>query len=201
MKPILVAILVASEIPADLAFNRWFTAHEHGVEVQIARAPGGPPWIKGVAEVAASVERVATVLTDYGRYAGIFGPVLRKARVLGTGTAKEVRLHLVWHYPFPLRNRDAVVRYAGSLEPGGAFVLSWESDPRPGDPREGARIERVAGETRVEPVGASRCRVVYTYLGDLGGKFPEEAQEKAWRTEPVEYIRSLRRALSLPDPP
>jgi hypothetical protein len=43
--------------------------------------------------------------------------------------------------------------------------------------------------------------VVYTYLGDLGGKFPEAAEDKALRTEPVEYIRSLRRALRLPDPP
>jgi hypothetical protein len=44
-------------------------------------------------------------------------------------------------------------------------------------------------------VGSSRCRVVYTYLGDLGGSFPKSAQERAWKEEPVQYIRALRKAL------
>jgi hypothetical protein len=65
----------------------------------------------------------------------------------------------------------------------------------------GARIERVAGETRVEAAGDSACRVTYTYLGDLGGKFPKSAEEKAWREEPVQYVRALRRAVGLPDLP
>jgi hypothetical protein len=60
--------------------------------------------------------------------------------------------------------------------------------------------ERVLGETRVEPLGPSRCRVTYTYLGDLGGKFPAWAQEKAWKEEPVQYMRAIRRRLEIPDP-
>jgi hypothetical protein len=41
--------------------------------------------------------------------------------------------------------------------------------------------------------------VTYAYFGDLGGNFPSSVQDKAWREEPVQYIRALRRALKLPD--
>jgi hypothetical protein len=55
------------------------------------------------------------------------------------------------------------------------------------------------GETRIEPAGAEASRVTFTYFGDLGGKFPAWAKEKAWREEPVQYFRAIRRRLGLPD--
>jgi hypothetical protein len=90
------------------------------------------------------------------------------------------------------------VRYELVSENGG-YRISWRGDPRPGDPKEGTRIERVEGETRIEsgPGDAESCRVTYTYLGDLGGKFGAKAEEKAWRAEPVQYFRAIRRRLGL----
>jgi hypothetical protein len=60
--------------------------------------------------------------------------------------------------------------------------------------RERIRVERV------EPLGPDRYRVTYTYSRELGGKIPAWAEEKAWREEPVQYIRAIRRRLKLPDP-
>ncbi len=160
--------------------------------------PGSAPWVRGSAELATPSTAVERVLTDYGRYKQIFAPALKTARVLEERDA-AARLHVVWPYPFPLRNRDAVIRYRGRSEEGGRFVLSWEADAKPGDPHEGVRIEKVSGETLVEPLRDNRCRVTYTYLGELGGRFPASIEEKAWREEPVQYFRALRRTLKLPD--
>ncbi|MCA1582468.1 MAG: SRPBCC family protein [Acidobacteria bacterium] len=181
---------------ADLDFSPWFTSR--GIDVQISRPASGPPWIRGRGEIPAPVAKVAAVLSDFSRYRELFAPAVKKADVLESDRA-SARIHFVWPYPFPYTNRDAVVRYQTEELEGGAFRLSWKSDSHPGDRREGTPIEHVSGETRLEPQGSDACRVTYTYLGDLGGKFPAWAQEKAWREEPVQYFRAIRRKLGLPD--
>jgi hypothetical protein len=189
---------LASAVPADLPFEKWFTAH--GVEVEIARKPGSPPWLRSTAELPVSADKVTSILTDFKGYKEFFAPAIKKADVLGSGSG-TARIHFVWPYPFPLRNRDAVISYRAERGEGDRLVLAWKNDARPGDREEGIRIERVAGETVVEPLGPDRCRVTYTYFGELGGKFPAWAEDKAWREEPVQYIRAIRRRLHLPDLP
>ncbi len=182
--------------PADADFTAWFASR--GIEVRIARAAGAPPWLRGRGEIPASASKVAGVLSDFGHYRELFSPAVKKADILESERT-SARIHFVWPYPFPYTNRDAVVRYEMEELDGGAYRLSWKSDPRTGDKREGTPIERVSGEARIEPLGGDACRVTYTYLGDLGGKFPAWAQEKAWREEPVQYFRAIRRRLGLPD--
>lgn len=193
-----VVLAALIPLPADSAFAPWFTSR--GVQVEIARQAQGPPWLRGTAELPAAAETVWRVLTDYRHYKEFFSPAVKTAAVLEESNG-WARIHIVWPYPFPYKNRDAAIRYRGEKTASGSFLLSWKSDPRPGDPQEGLRIEDVAGDTRVEPLDPERCKITYTYFGDLGGKFPGWAQEKAWREEPVQYFRAVRRRLKLPDVP
>lgn len=186
--------------PPDAAFDPWFVSR--GISVEIARQRSGPAWIRGRGAISAPAAKVAAALSDFEHYRDLFAPGVRKADVLERKSPSTARLHFVWPYPIPYTNRDAVVRYEAmpGRGPEGGFRISWHSDPGPKDPKEGTRIERVAGETVVEPDGPARCRVVYTYFGDLGGKFPGWAEEKAWREEPVQYFRAICRRLGIPDP-
>ncbi|MEO8188967.1 MAG: SRPBCC family protein [Acidobacteriota bacterium] len=191
-------LLTAGMVPSEADFSPWFTSR--GIDVRIARASAGPPWLRGRGEIPAPAAKVAAVLSDFAHYRELFSPAVKKAEILDSDRG-AARIHFVWPYPFPYTNRDAVVRYQAEEGEAGAYRLSWKSDARSGDNREGTPIERVMGETRVEPVGSESCRVTYTYLGDLGGKFSMWAQEKAWREEPVQYFRAIRRKLGLPDLP
>jgi START domain len=196
----MIAVLIAASlagVPADLRFEPWFV--ERGVEVTIARAAAGAPWIRGVAELPASAPRVFDEVSRYDRYRAFFDPVVVRASLLEVH-GRDALIHLVWDYPFPYRNRDAVVAYRGEERPGGAYLLSWRDAARPGDPSEGVRIHRVAGETAIEPLSSERCRVTYTYLAELGGRFSNAIEEKAWRHEPVGYMLAIRRSLGLPIP-
>ena len=199
MTSILAGVLaIAGAVPTELRFEPWFT--HRSVTVSIARAPKGIPWVRGEAELPVSAQAVLDVVTHFESYRTFMSPVVKKATVLERGPA-GARIHFVWPYPFPFRNRDAVVLYRTDPPEDGVSIVTWRDDARPGDPAEGVRIARVAGETRIEPLALDRCRVTYTYLGDLGGKFPDSAEDKAWRAEPVGYILAIRRSLGLPIPP
>ncbi len=196
---IFAAVLaLAHPIPEDLRFEPWFT--EYDVAVLIARVPDGIPWVRGVTELPVSADTVLGVITDYSQYRELMSPAVRKVTVLERGP-QTARLHFVWPYPFPYRNRDAIVAYREERGDDGILLVSWQDAARPGDPEEGVRIRRVAGQTRIEPLKPDRCRVTYTYLADLGGKFPKTAVETAWRKEPIGYMLALRRRLQLPVPP
>ncbi len=196
------AVLLAAlgAMPQEPPFVFWFASR--GIDVEIARPPSGPPWLRSRGEIPVAASRVAAVLSDFAHYREIFSPAVRKADIVERDRS-SARIHFVWPYPFPYANRDAVVRYDMVEIEGGAggYRLSWKSEGRSGDPKEGTRIERVSGETRIEPTGADACRMTYIFLGDLGGKFPAFAQEKAWREESVQYFRAIRRRLGLPELP
>lgn len=193
-----LVLALTAVVPAGLRFEPWFT--HRSVAVSIARVPKGIPWVRGEAELPVSARTVLDVVTDYEGYEKFMAPAVKVVKVLGRG-AEGTRLHFVWPYPFPFRNRDAVVSYRSEPSENGVFIVTWRDDARPGDPAEGVRIARVSGETRVEPLAPDRCRVTYTYLGDLGGNFPAAAEDKAWRAEPIGYLLAIRRSLGLPIPP
>ena len=199
MSSVFAAVLaLVGIVPDDLRFEPWFT--HRSVAVSIARVKNGIPWVRGEAELSVSARAVADVLTDYAGYQRFMSPAVKKVTVLEKGPG-GARLHFVWPYPFPFRNRDAVVLYRTETSEDGVLLITWRDDARPGDPAEGVRIARVAGETRIEELTPDRCRVTYTYFGDLGGNFPAAAEDKAWRAEPVGYLLAIRRSLGLPIPP
>ncbi len=190
----LAAALFLFAPPPDSAFEPWF--EEKGVAVARAMQPQRPlPWIRGVAELDAPPAEIARVLGDYAGYEAIFEPILESVRVL-EAQGDTARVHLVWAYPFPLRDRDAIVAHRLVTRPDGSVLLECSGDPREGDPQTGVRIATVEGRTEVLPREGGGSRVVYTYYGDLGGDFGRGGNERAWRGQPVHYVESLRRALA-----
>jgi hypothetical protein len=195
---ILLVLAALAEAMPESGFEPWFVERE--VSVSRTRAPDAVPWVRAIAELPVSAAAVYDVVTDYGSYRELFEPLVARAAVLES-SGESARIHLVWDYPFPFRRRDAIVAYTGQPLADGGFHLAWRDDARPTDPRSGVRIEHVRGETRIEPLARDRCRVTYTYLGDLGGSFPRAFEETAWRHEPLGYVLALRRRLNLPVPP
>ena len=196
MREALLALLAAA-IP-ESGFEPWFVEREVAVSRRVVA--GSAPWIRAVVELPVSAVAVSEVVSDYAAYRELFEPAVARADVLES-SGETARIHFVWPYPFPFRKRDAIVAYTGERLASGGFLLTWRDDVRSSDPHTGVRIERVAGETRIEPLARERCRVTYSYLGDLGGSFPRAFEEAAWRQQPLGYVYALRRRLGLPIPP
>ncbi|MGD9764501.1 MAG: hypothetical protein AB7V27_12355 [Candidatus Binatia bacterium] len=180
-----------AEAPPASAFSPWFS--ERDVEVRIARATDGWPWIQAVGIVEEAADTLAARLTDWAAYPALFKPALRHVAVLEQRPG-HARLHMVWRVPFPFRDRDGIVRYRAARKPHGTWHIDWRDDVRPGDPATGVRIAAIEGSTVIEPITVARSRVTYRYLGDLGGDFGTHLNERAWRAESLHYFKSLRTA-------
>lgn len=183
------------EIPEDVAFHAWVT--ESGIPEERAPAKGfEPPFVRGEKKVEAACSAVKDVLFDFEHYESYFAGVVRKAAVLSHDDA-TARIHYVWAYPWPLRDRDSLVGYTLATDSAGGWTLAWRDDARAGDPTTGVRIGHVEGRTSMQPLaGGARCRVTYTFYGDLGIHFPEGLTNKILRTEPVKYFEAIDKGLA-----
>ena len=193
---LLAALLLFATPPAmppESAFSP--LAERDGVSVEIARAPGPHPWIHASAQLDAPCARVSPILTDFDHWRAIFEPFYEKADVLEHLDGGGVRLHAVWHYPWPFRNRDAVVIYTVDREAGGSVVVHGTDGTRDGDPSDGVRIHDVDVRMAAISSSAGGCAFTYDYYGDLGGSFGKSQNEKAWRGEAPMIVNAIRRAL------
>ena len=123
-------------------------------------------------------DAVYAAVTDYARLSPVLRPgglEGRRPRVLGPRAPASISSGRT-RSRFAAATRSS--RTAASAFEAGGYRLTWRDDARASDPSEGVRIGRVAGETRIEPLAEGRCRVTYTFLGDLGGDFPEPSKRK-----------------------
>ena len=184
----------SGSIPHDAGFQPYF--EKNGVTVEIFRSRQQEPWIRGSFTVPASAESVFRLLSDFSRYSEIFSHEVASATVVASTDRFSV-LHLVWDMPFPISNRDALVRYQADRCPDGGYRIYWLQEPTDANiPVNGIRIREVEGETVIRADGAARCAVTYTYYGELGGRLPGWMKEHAWRKEPVQYSRAVIGAVS-----
>ena len=192
---LLTAALAATiPIPPDADFKPY---HEQdGVKIERVERADAQPWIRAPGELAAAPEAIAKVIAAFDTYQELLSGMVEKVKVLESGPG-YARLHMTYHFPFPLSNRDTVVGYHFEKQENGKFRVWWSREEKAGDPSEGVRIQDVQGETRVESAGKG-SRVVYTYVGDLGADLNLGTKERAWKKEPVHYFDCLRKALKLP---
>jgi hypothetical protein len=83
-------------------------------------------------------------------------------------------LHIVMDYPFPLKDRDYVARFAHRTESDGTEVFAWTPVVHPSAPAtsDAIRLTWLEGEWRFTPDG-SRTRVTYVWQADPGGSIPD----------------------------
>lgn len=184
-------LLLALTVPPDDSFQAFH--EEDGITVTLSPQKEGPPWVRGVGEVSATPEKIAAVLTRYETWPELFEGTVKATTVLEKQD-QAARVHVVYPFPWPFRDRDAVIKYQLEKISTTLLRLWWRDDSKDGDPQTGVRIPKVEGETRLETVSPGKSKVRFSYLGELGATLNEGTKRKVWREEPLRYLRSLRKA-------
>lgn len=169
-----------------------------GVKIEMSQR-SDIPWIKATFDVAASADKVITLLSNFATFGDTFSNIYASAEVLSKGSEVGVpfaRMHLIWKTPFPFSKRDAVALYKLQFNSDGTRMVMWQGDAKAGDPAEGVRVEHVEGMTQVVPTGANSCRIIYTYLADAGGA-PNFLANRSRHTHPLDYRKAILDSLGL----
>ena len=153
-----------------------------------------PVQVEVTGTLAAEPEAVRAVLLDLEGFARWF-PALDEWRVL----SREPGTALVYGrqaLPWPVSDRDYVVRYRWQDSPDGSFRLEAVGRPDAGPaPSGGAvRLQRLRSEWRIGPDAGGGTRASYRYEGE-SGPLPAWVARRAWRSQTRAVLDGLAREL------
>jgi len=163
------------------------------VRVEWTEPATGAPWIRGTLTVDAKVVDVRDVIVDVARYAQ-FMPNIVESEWVTTDKPEKVN-YLRYHFPWPLDDRDSVCRMEVHEDAKGVVVVSTQDVVVPSRPARPdlIRLSPVASRWTLTPTGGGKqTRILYEYLGELGGDLPGWMRHKVWNEEPVQALEAVR---------
>ena len=196
--PALLSVLEMMPLPEPPAREapRWRTViTDEGITCRIAPADGmRVSWGEAMGEVPSPLAQVVSHLLDF-EGARKYIPRATDVRVLEHSTGQALVYYRI-DLPWPISDRDWVVRYRYAANGDSGFEMSW-SERNDLGPRsdETIRVQLARGVWQLIATGKKTTQVRYLMLSDLGGRLPISiVSQTAWR-QPLETLRGVRKAL------
>ncbi len=198
------AILIVAAIAglgarsAGAGESAWRLARERGGIIVHTRPVEGSGIreFRGSALVAAPPDAIRALLRDADRFKDWF-PNTSESRLLSR-QGEIAYQYSVLDAPWPVRDRDNVLRSETSIDPATGRVrvrIVAAPDDYPEQPGR-VRVRRARGEWLLEPAGAGQTRVTFTMHLEPGGGVPAWLIDTRIVETPFEALTNLRRALA-----
>lgn len=176
---------------------------EDGITVEEETAPGRElPIMIGKVTMKATAEQIAAWVTAVHTYVD-WQHNCEEARVLRGPDGSRFTYNRIGS-PWPVSDRDVVLRTTRKALDGGGILLEFRSTEEAGFPAQSGvvRMPRLFGSYVLEPDGNGGTHVVYTVDSDPGGSLPSWLVRQAGKDLPYFTLRNLQaRVASGPPPP
>ena len=187
----LLSILSGSSIDYpnhNLSMN-WTTLNDDDIWVGYIETPE-IDWCRTTSKLSFSIDEISQMIEDLKNYYQTFD------RVTSSKVVAEDIVHIRIDMPFPISDRDYIVRYITDKKDGGISYKFKAADDILIDINDDCiRLVNAAGEWYLKRLNSSTTEVVYTWNGELRGDFPSWALTRAWRTQGLEMINWLKESL------
>jgi hypothetical protein len=198
----LASVTVLLLLPAAPAIaERSVAREENGITVEEERAPGRVlPILTGTTTMAAAPERVAAWIGATHTFVDWQHNCEEAYQV-----RREGNLLIVYNRigsPWPVADRDVVLRSTRSELEGGAILIEFRSTTEEDVPiaRGVVRMPRLVGSYDLRPVEGG-TRVVYTVDSDPGGNLPAWLVIQVGKNLPYNTLLNLRERAEAGPPP
>lgn len=181
------------QLPAD---PQWRLARdEQGIRIYLRTVPGSAyQAYRGEMEVAASIAAIRALHEDVSGSCR-WVHACRSMRLLDyTGD-------LAWTYtriamPWPVRDRDLVLRVRSETRPDGELIRHLQADAgRLPEQADALRVQQLQGEWRLQPLANGHTRVIYQVQTEPGGQVPAWLANSFVLDAPFNTLQALRRQL------
>ncbi len=128
---------------------------------------------KAIMQVSSTPEQTLKVLTDFDHYTAWF-PRCRKSRIVARLSDNEFIAHLVFTAPWPIKDRDCVVRIKVQRDPKtGIIVVTETSEPKYlKEEQDVVRIQQLISTWKLIPSNGG-TQIVNEYSSNPGGNIPD----------------------------
>ena len=176
------SFLFSVEIPSHGDKKKWVTISESD-EIWVGTFNfKGIDWARSESLLPYPIEKVQTIIENTANYPNVFK---RLTEVYNYG---DDIVHIVLDMPFPISNRDYIVKYeTQTIKDGIRFQFFANNYSEAKDIKGCIRLINAAGEWNLVAIDGSTL-LTYTWNGELRGDFPDFMLEKAWQKQGTEII-------------
>ena len=188
----LACVLVASQLAN--AQEAWkLDRTKDGVTVHLKKIPGSKyKAYRGVMEIEATMGSVVSVFMDIDNMPQWMHE-MQEAKVFQENDLKDRHLYMVNNAPFPIKDRDFIVRYRFQQNPENLAVkIAIENAQQLMPETKYTHMKIVDGYFAVEPAGEGRVKVTYECHLDPSGNVPSWAANIVISDTPFYTLKNLR---------
>ena len=172
------------KLPSD-TYN-WNMLKEGRITIWNSSKDSDVPWCRASAIYPFSADVIYNVLKDLSNYKNIFD------RVTESDILDENIVYIRLDMPLFLADRDYTVKYLENSSED-TVVFQFHSVKHPNSPNNkgSVTLPRAAGEWVLKKIPGKGTQVIYTWNGELLGKFPSSGLHKAWEEQGTEVLTWL----------
>ena len=148
------------------------------------------PWCKSTTLLDFSVDEILSVIEDVNNYNKFFDTVSSSS--IDTNNV----VHIILNMPTLFSDRDYVVKY-DKINEDQTIIYRFQSNEKYSKPEldNYVRLTNAAGEWRLDSLSNGITKVTYIWNGELSGKFPSWAYNRAWTKQGNEVLGNLKEVL------
>jgi ribosome-associated toxin RatA of RatAB toxin-antitoxin module len=187
-------------IPLETAFAWELARDKNGIKVYTHSIDGSSfKAYRGVMEVSASLASLIALVDDISACPDWIH-TCKEGRLLQRMSSEETYTYTVNQAPWPVQDRDAVVRNTRVRDPDNQSVTITITGVPDYIPREKGlvRVKMIQGFWRFIPVENNRVQVLYQVHNDPGGNLPSWLVNSVVVSQPYRTLLNMKEMLTLP---
>lgn len=192
-----LAILSLASFKKQQDGNEWvYEQSKKGIKVFTKKSKWGHLRdARAVMQVAKTPEEMLKMLTDFNNY-HTWMPRCSKSRLVARLSDSEFIVHLHFEAPWPVKDRDCVVRVKVTKDNSGAITITQTSEPKYlKAENDVVRIEQLVSTWKLIPRNGG-TEIVNEYASNPGGNIPDWMVNTESVDQPMQTFENLQQKVN-----